>query len=62
MTRFNRHAKMSLNKATQQESDILSTCPDCCGDGAQEIRKPQRDDPYFAVSVKCETCNGTGLK
>jgi len=40
---------------------FLDTCPDCCGEGAIEIPRPQHDDPHFAVTIKCETCNGCGL-
>jgi DnaJ-class molecular chaperone len=37
------------------------TCSDCFGEGSHEVSKPQHDDPHFAISVRCETCNGVGL-
>ena len=41
--------------------EFWTTCPECYGEGALEISKPQHDDPYFAISVKCPICNGVGL-
>jgi DnaJ-class molecular chaperone len=36
------------------------TCEACCGEGSTEEGRPQPDDPYFAVTIKCELCNGSG--
>lgn len=40
--------------------DWFEKCPYCGGEGCDEVARPQHDDPYFAVVVKCEECNGSG--
>lgn len=42
------------------DRENFETCPYCGGEGSNEVSNPQRDDPYFAVVVKCEECNGSG--
>ena len=54
-------ASDALEAYNRRGREKWETCSNCCGEGAYEIAKPQRDDPYFAVSEKCETCNGVGL-
>jgi DnaJ-class molecular chaperone len=35
-------------------------CKVCNGEGSLEIPDPQRDDPYYASVVRCDSCNGNG--
>jgi len=40
--------------------EVWETCPDCGGEGYIEKPRPFADDPYYAVCITCETCNGAG--
>ena len=42
------------------DREIWVSCNLCLGEGGWEEGRPQHDDPYFAVSIKCPSCNGTG--
>lgn len=38
----------------------IAICPECGGAGSHEVSRPQRDDPYYAVSEQCRHCGGVG--
>lgn len=43
------------------DAENFATCPECGGEGGQEVPKPTRDDPYLAVWQPCGTCNQSGF-
>lgn len=54
----------ALGTASRRDYELRAglrvVCPYCGGEGANEIHRPQHDDPGFCEVVKCTECNGTG--
>jgi len=44
----------------RMDAERFATCPHCCGEGEWDESRPQWDDPGYAVSVRCDECNGSG--
>jgi len=42
------------------EHESWDSCNLCCGGGGWEEARPFHNDPYYAVSIKCPSCGGTG--